>query len=150
MEYSAGIIPFRKNKDGELEFFVGHPGGVEWETRDYWAYLKGNINDGESIESAALREFKEECGLSLDNISKNDLISLGITKQNKHKYVIAFAIYYPYIEPEKCFSNMADNNLNPEIDKYAWLTYDEIVKKTHPKHIVFYNKILNIYNLRKF
>ena len=33
MEYSSGIIPFRKNKNGEIEFFVGHPGGVGWEWR---------------------------------------------------------------------------------------------------------------------
>lgn len=24
MEYSAGIIPFRRNSKGEVEFFVGH------------------------------------------------------------------------------------------------------------------------------
>lgn len=148
MECSAGIIPFRKNSDGELEFFVGHPGGTDWEKKDYWAYLKGNIKANESAETAAMREFKEESGIDLVNVTKDKLITLGITKQNKYKHVIAFAVYYPDIDPEKCYSNMADNGLNPEIDRYAWLTYKEVVKKTHPKHIVFYNKIVEIDKLR--
>lgn len=144
MEFSSGIIPFRRNDNGELEFFVGHPGGIFWKTKDYWAYLKGNIGTYESAETAALREFKEESGVELSNITESDLIPLGSSEQNKYKRVIAFAINYPNIDPKKCFSNMADNGLNPEIDKYAWLTYDEIVKKTHPAHIVFYKTIIEL------
>ena len=88
MEYSSGIIPFRRNEKGELEFFVGHPGGVGWQWRDYWAYLKGGVEEGEEWEETALREFKEESGLPLTNITKSDLIPLGTAKQNKHKIKI--------------------------------------------------------------
>ena len=28
MNTSCGIIPFRKNEKGEMEFFVGHPGEI--------------------------------------------------------------------------------------------------------------------------
>ena len=72
MEYSAGIIPFRRNSNGQLEFFVGHPGGVGWEWKDYWAYLKGGVEGEETWEECALREFREESGLKLEGIGKKD------------------------------------------------------------------------------
>lgn len=144
MEYSAGIIPFRKNENGEVEFFVGHPGGVGWEWRDYWAYLKGGVEENETFEDAAWREFKEESGLPLEDVTKEDLIPLGTSKQNKRKIVIAFALYYPNIDITKCFSNMADNGLSPEIDRYAWFTFEELKPKTHPMHIGFYEQIIDM------
>lgn len=141
MEYSAGIIPFRRNNDGELEFFVGHPGGVGWEWRDYWAYLKGGVEGVESWEETALREFREESGLKLPNITEKDLLPLGTSKQNKRKIVIAYGLYYPNIDPSKCFSNLVEDGSHPEIDRYAWFTFDELKEKTHPMHHVFYEQI---------
>lgn len=142
--YSAGIIPFRRNNDGELEFFVGHPGGQSEEWRDYWAYLKGGVEEGETWEETALREFKEESGLKLEGISGKDLIPLGTERQNKRKIVVAYGIYYPDIDCDKCFSNMCDNGTHPEIDRYAWMTFEQLKDRTHPKHIQFYEQIKDL------
>lgn len=146
MEYSAGIIPFRRNNNGELEFFVGHPGGVGWEWKDYWAYLKGGVEEGETWKEAALREFSEESGISIEKLLSNnrELFNLGTSRQNKHKIVIAYGIHYPNINPNECFSNMADNGKWPEIDRYAWFTFEELKKKTHPMHITFYEQIIDM------
>ena len=73
MIYSAGIIPFRRNSKGEVEFFVGHPGGVGWQWKDYWAYLKGGVEGEETWEETALREFREESGLKLEGITEKNL-----------------------------------------------------------------------------
>lgn len=144
MVYSAGIIPFRRNCNDEIEFFVGHPGGVGWQWKDYWAYLKGGVEGDETWEETALREFREESGLELNGITDRDLIPLGTSQQNKMKIVVAFALYYPDIDPDKCFSNMADNGLTPEIDRYAWMTLDELSEKTHPMHMNFYHQIIDM------
>ena len=144
MIYSAGIIPFRRNKEGKLEFFVGHPGGVGWQWRDYWAYLKGGVEGDETWEETALREFKEESGISLQGIKKTDLIPLGTATQNKHKIVIAFGLYYPNINIKECFSNIADNGNYPEIDKYAWFTFEDLKERTHPTHLNFYEQIIDL------
>lgn len=144
MEYSAGIIPFRRNNDGDLEFFVGHPGGVDNKWDNYWAYLKGGVENDETWVQTAMREFQEESGVSLKGIKENDLIPLGTSKQNKRKIVVAFGLYYPDIEPEECFSNMADNGLNPEIDRYAWMTFDKLKDVTHPMHIDFYKQLIEL------
>lgn len=144
MKYSAGIIPFRENKKGELEFFVGHPGGASWSQRNYWAYLKGGVEKGEDYSTTAIREFKEESGLSMKDCPSDMLIPLGSVLQNPRKTVVAFGLYYPNIDPSECHSNMADNGLNPEIDKYQWMTYEELKKCTHPQHLHFYEKLIEM------
>jgi len=144
MKYSAGIIPFRVNSNNELEFFVGHPGGIGWRNREYWAYLKGGVEAGENYVTAAIREFKEESGLSMEDCESQMLIPLGTSLQNPKKTVIAYGLYYPNINPNDCHSNMADNGLNPEIDAYRWLTYEELKKYTHPAHLIFYETLIKM------
>lgn len=144
MIYSAGIIPFRRNNTGELEFFVGRPGGIDSEATNYFAFLKGHVEHNETWLEAALREFREESNVELTDVKESDLIPLGTAQQNKNKVVVAYALYYPNIDENSCFSNMADNGLWPEIDKYAWMTYDELKDITHPTHLKFYDKITDM------
>lgn len=144
MQYSAGVIPFRFNKENEMEFFVGHPGGIKWEKQDYWALLKGGVEDNEDWLTTAIREFQEESGYSINEYSNTQFIPLGSVLQNPKKTVIAYGLYCPHIDSNKCYSNLADNCLHPEIDKYRWMTYDVLSKKTHKKHLIFYEKLLDL------
>ena len=73
---------------------------------------------------------------------KDSLYDLGIVNQNKNKNVQAFAWKCDIdFDVDKCHSNIADNGLNNEIDKYRWMTLDEVKKVTHKKHKVFYDTI---------
>lgn len=145
METSCGIIPFRKDKDGELEFFLGHPGGRYNNQRDLWMFLKGTTENNESHHEAAIREFKEETGLSMEDCESKVLIPLGSVQQNPHKLVVAFGLHYPNIDPSVCFSNTIDG-ITPEIDRYEWMTYDKLLRYTHRSHIVFYDQLILMYN----
>ena len=127
-----------------MEFFVGHPGGIGWRHKEYWAYLKGQVEDGEDWTDAAIREFKEESGLSLEGCESNMLIPLGTSVQNPNKTVIAYGLHYPNIDPADCHSNMADNGLCPEIDAYRWMTYDKLKNVTHPAHLIFYDALIDM------
>lgn len=144
MEYSAGIIPFRINEDNIMEFFVGHPGGQTEEWDNYWAFLKGGVEAGETWKQAALREFKEESGLPLDDVTDGMLIPLGMSQQNRHKVVIAFGLHYPNIDTDKCFSNMIEDGSAPEVDRYSWKTYEELEKITHKMHLQFYKQLMEM------
>ena len=146
MLYSCGIIPFRRNDNGNIEFFVGHCQFYGVHETNYWGLLKGCKEGEETFEETALREFKEESGVVLKNITKNDLIPLGSVKQNKKKIVVAFGLYYPNIKPSECVSNISDDGVTPEIDTYAWMGLEEISKKTHPTHIQFYEQINNLFS----
>ena len=144
MKYSAGIIPFRSNLKGELEFFFFFSCGIGWSGKNYWAYLKGGVEKDENYVSAAIREFKEESGLSMEDCKSQMLIPLGTSLQNPKKTVIAYGLHYPNIDPSKCYSNMADNGRNPEIDAYRWFTYEELKKCTHPAHLIFYETLIKM------
>lgn len=146
MQYSAGIIPFRINEENKMEFFVGHPGGKKWEKQDYWALLKGGVENDEDWLTTAIREFKEESSFSLDEYNKKSFIPLGSVIQNPRKIVVAYGIYCPHIIESECYSNIADNGLNPEIDRYRWMTYDVLKEKTHKKHLIFYEKLIELEN----
>lgn len=141
MKHSAGIIPFRVNENGVMEFFLGHPGGI---TRNYWAFLKGGVDEGENWKDTAIREFKEESGLSMEDCESQMLIPLGTAMQNPRKMVVAYGLHYPNINPFNCHSNMADNGLVPEIDGYKWMTYEQLKTCTHPAHLTFYEQLISL------
>lgn len=150
MKYSAGIIPFRINKDTkELEFFVGKPGGFGWSQRNFWMFMKGHVEDNETWMQTALREFNEETGLSIKNLSEEMLIPLGTSQQNQQKIVIAYGVYYPNIDPQKCFSNVIEDGVTPEICEYKWITYKDIQNVTHKAHLIFYKQIHDMLDLEE-
>lgn len=139
---SCGIIVYTIEND-KYYFFVGHPGG---QSRDYWALFKGLCENHEDHIETAIREFGEETGLK-NLINKEQLVPLGYVKQSRNKNVYAYAFKIEnrnLINLKSCHSNMADNCPWPEIDKYDWKEYKEIIQKTHPTHKIFYDKILEL------
>jgi predicted NUDIX family NTP pyrophosphohydrolase len=68
-----------------------HPGGPFWAKRDagVWSIPKGEYDDGEEPQAAALREFEEEIGSALE--AGGDLLDLGEVQQKNRKRVTAWA-----------------------------------------------------------
>ena len=73
-----------------LEVLLVHPGGPFWRNKNdgAWSIPKGEIDEGEDLADAALREFMEEIGDAPDG----PLRSLGEIRQRGGKRVHAFAI----------------------------------------------------------
>lgn len=63
-EISAGIIIFRKTKDGPKFLLLYHGG-------KYWNFPKGKLEKEESSYMAAVREIKEETGLGRHDLKFN-------------------------------------------------------------------------------
>lgn len=61
---SAGLLVYRRRPGGP-EVLLVHPGGPFWRGRDLapWSVPKGLPEAGETLEAAAVREFREETGL---------------------------------------------------------------------------------------
>jgi 8-oxo-dGTP pyrophosphatase MutT (NUDIX family) len=79
---SAGILMYRRTGRA-LEVLLVHPGGPFWRNKDdgAWSIPKGEIDEGEDLADAALREFMEEIGSAPDG----PLRSLGEIRQRGGK-----------------------------------------------------------------
>src|SRR4030095_13766952 len=87
--HSAGIVLFRRSA-GVVEVLLVHPGGPFWARKDAgaWSIPKGEIDEGESADAAALREFAEEIGSPV----VGSLAALPIIAQSRNKTVHPFAV----------------------------------------------------------
>lgn len=124
---SAGILYYRRDTDG-LRVLLAHPGGPYWQSRDEgaWTLPKGGLEEGETAEQAARREFHEEMG----SVVNGNLVPLGRVRQRGGKWVEAFAC-----ESEFDTATLQSANFSmewppgsgrmsefPEIDRAAWFT----------------------------
>ena len=85
---SAGLLMYRI-RHGQIEVFIAHPGGPWFPNRDFdiWTIPKGELEAGEALFSAALREFEEEVGKK----PNGPFIDLGSIRQKGGKTVYAWA-----------------------------------------------------------
>lgn len=134
---SGGIIPYKIVKK-QLFFFIAHPGGPFYRKKDngFWSIVKGEIEEGEEPIKCAIREFKEETGISI----KGDLMPLTPVKQKSGKLVYAWAVEQD-IDPEDAKSNMFQMEWPPksgtvaefpELDKFEWFNAQTTIGKLIP------------------
>ncbi len=105
---------------------LAHFGGPFWARKDEgaWAIPKGLIEEGESAEQAARREFAEEVG----PVPEGPLLPLNDVRQKGGKVVTAFALEGDF-DPAKLASNSftvewpprsGQMQCFPEVDRVAW------------------------------
>jgi predicted NUDIX family NTP pyrophosphohydrolase len=85
---SAGILLYRR--EPELQVLIGRIGGPFWAGRreHNWSIPKGEFGAGETALQAARREFREELGLDVPDVT---LLDLGTVTQRGGKKVQVFA-----------------------------------------------------------
>lgn len=111
----AGIILFDKsNKTVFLQrrsIVVKNP--------EMWSFTGGKVEKGETYLEAAIREFKEEVGVSIKN---PEVLKLFFYLRKKNSRV---AIYYGYVsDPDKFKKAVKLNEL--EASAVAFLTWNDI------------------------
>ena len=116
-EKSAGIVLFRNILD-KIEFLLlNYPQG-------HWDFIKGKIEQNETPHETALRETKEETGISniefVDGFEESVEYDFRFKNEDIHKKVIFFLAK----TSEKKIS------LSHEHNDYLWLGYDDALKKT--------------------
>ena len=74
--YQLGQNPFHTNINGKKKredlYLLGHYGGPFFENKDLgtWTIPKGEIEVGENIQAAAIRELHEETGINIEQSEK--------------------------------------------------------------------------------
>lgn len=150
---SAGILLFRRNGGGEVEFLLVHPGGPFWARKDAgaWTIPKGGIEDEEEPRACAIRELGEELGAAPD-LDPEKLIELGSVKQRAGKVVEAWAAEAEF-DPATLASNTftmewpprsGNRQEFPEVDRAEWFDLQMAREKILPAQAELLDRLLKI------
>ena len=147
MKQSAGILLFRI-RDEVIEFFLVHPGGPFWKNKDKgsWSIPKGEFENDEDPQLAAVREFEEETGLHING----EMFALPPIKQRSGKLVFAWAMK---LDPD--LSKLKSNTFSmewppksgklidvPEVDKWEWFPEKTVKEKILPAQLPLIENLL--------
>ena len=142
-KFSAGILPFRLNKKGNTEVFLGFPGQPknksfqppQWMNR--WSILKGHMKKGEDPLKCAVREFCEESGVSPKFISSNKLIALG-TEKMEDRNIVCYGLdltdddnfdktdFHSNLIDVPTYIELNGGKAYPEMEHYSWHEVDSL------------------------
>lgn len=120
---SSGLLLYKRDELATWVLLV-HPSGA-YNRRAPWSIPKGELDAGESEESAARRECLEETG-----VAAGDLVRVGtIDYVKSRKTVVAYAGPAPIDATPRCASW--------EVDRAEFVRLDEARKLIHPDQLPF-------------
>jgi predicted NUDIX family NTP pyrophosphohydrolase len=148
MRISAGLLMFRQ-RNGELEVFLAHPGGPYFTHKDagHWSIPKGEPNPHEDLLETARREFEEEVGL----VPVGEFIPLGLIKQKGGKIVHAWAFAGDWDEGREHRCNLCRVQWPPtsgqfitfpEVDQVGFFTLEEARRKLKETQHPFLDRLV--------
>ncbi len=143
---SAGILLYRE-RDGEIEVFLVHPGGPFWAKKDEgaWSIPKGEYTVGEVPLAVAKREFHEETNSEV----RGHCLALAPLKQPSGKVIAAWAVEGE-IDPASLRSNTFSMKWPPksgklqefpEVDRSMWCDLATARKKLLPGQRAFLDQL---------
>ena len=116
-EKSAGIVLFRNISNKNEFLLLNYPQG-------HWDFIKGKVEQNETLHETAVRETKEETSISnikfIDGFEESVEYDFRFKNEDIHKKVIFFLAK----TSEKKIS------LSHEHNDYLWLGYNDALKKT--------------------
>lgn len=115
-EKSAGAVIFMEKPDGNRFLLLNYPTG-------HWDFVKGKIEQGETLHQTAVRETKEETGIS----------DLEFVEGFEEKINYNFQFEGELIQKEVVFflakTKTQTVNVSHEHLDYTWLDYENALEK---------------------
>ncbi len=147
---SAGLLAYKRTKAG-LEFFLVHPGGPFYTTKDLgvWSIPKGEVEDnGNDHLQEAIREFEEE---TAHKPEAKDFIPLTSLKQKSGKIIHAWAFEGSLEAPFKSNEfelewppRSGKKQSYPETDQWEYFDAETAKMKINPGQAGFIDQVLQI------
>jgi bis(5'-nucleosidyl)-tetraphosphatase len=114
-ESSAGVLLFRQAKKREYLLLLYEEG--------HWDFPKGHIEKGETEQETAIRELKEETGITLSGFVEGFSEELHYFYTRNHNTVSKKVVFFLGQTKQKGVT------LSFEHTAYKWLAYEEALKK---------------------
>ena len=116
-EKSAGIVLFRNDSSKNEFLLLNYPQG-------HWDFIKGKVEQNETPHETAIREAREETGITniefIDGFEESVEYDFRFKRENIHKKVIFFLAK----------TDEKNIKLSHEHNDYLWLEYNDALKKT--------------------
>jgi len=116
-ETSAGIVLFRKENLEKLFLLLHYPSG-------HWDFVKGKMEKGESTHETAIRETKEETGITDIAFLENFEEWIEYDFQWKRELIQKKVVFF-LAETKTKEVKISHEHLN-----YTWVNYNEAMEKT--------------------
>ena len=116
-ETSAGIILFRKEETKNLFLLLHYPSG-------HWDFVKGKMENGESIRQTAIRETKEETGITDTSFLENFEEWIEYNFQHQGELVNKKVVFFLAETKTK------EIKISQEHQGYTWMDYNASMEKT--------------------
>jgi 8-oxo-dGTP pyrophosphatase MutT (NUDIX family) len=114
-EKSCGAVVFKK--DSEINYLL-----LQYEA-GHWDFVKGNVEKGETEQETAVRELREETGIS------NARFMDGFRERISYYYKRQGATVFKEVVFFLMESGTKEVKLSFEHVNFAWLTYDGAMEK---------------------
>lgn len=117
---AVGVIPAYKNAEGKLLFCIVR------EADGHWGFPKGHQEEGESEEETALRELREETGITdAKLIPDTAVVEEYSFERNGHRYHKVVKYFLGFVDSTV---GTTPDEFKPEIPEYRWMPYEEAQK----------------------
>ena len=116
-ETSAGIVLFRKEKEEILFLLLHYPSG-------HWDFVKGKMEEGESTHQTAIRETKEETGITDISFFENFEEWIEYNFQYQGELVQKKVVFFLAETKTK------EVQISHEHQDYTWMDYNTAMEKT--------------------
>ena len=116
--FSAGGLVFRRVESGIRVVLISRQGGT------VWCLPKGHIHPPETTEQAALREVREEAGLTARILGTLGEVSYWFVPEGHKKKVFKKLVFFLMR-----YNSGSTKNHDFEVDEARWFSVGEAVKK---------------------
>jgi bis(5'-nucleosidyl)-tetraphosphatase len=116
-ETSAGIILYRKENSKKLFLLLHYPSG-------HWDFVKGKMEKGETTQQTAVRETKEETGITDITFVENFEEWIGYNFKHKRELIQKKVVFFLAETKTK------NIKISHEHSGYTWMDYNASMEKT--------------------